>query len=112
MHPDRRAHQVGAQRRRRDLEAAALPAHAVVIADPAVFLDAQDVAPEHLGHLDEGRGWFVGGLGKSGVVLGQVDLAKEPVGGRDGGDPGQRELLRQAILQGAEGALAPASGFR
>jgi len=41
-------------------------------------------------------------------VLGQVDLAQEPVGGLDGGDPGQRQLLGQAVLQGPEGALAAA----
>jgi hypothetical protein len=58
-----------------------MPADAVVVADPAFFLDAQDVAPEHLEHLDEDRGRLVGGLGKTGVVLGQVDLAEKAVGG-------------------------------
>ena len=32
-----------------------------------------------------------------------------PVGGRDGGDPGQGQLLGQAVLQGAEGALGTAA---
>jgi hypothetical protein len=45
-------------------------------------------------------------------VVGQIDLAKEPVSGLDGGDPGQRQLLRQAVLEGAKGTLATASGFR
>ena len=45
-------------------------------------------------------------------MLGQVDLAQEPVGGLDGGDPGQRQLLGQAVLQGPEGALAAAPGLR
>jgi hypothetical protein len=39
------------------------------------------------------------------VVLGQVDLLEEPVGRLDGGDAGERQLLGQAVLQRAEGAL-------
>ena len=67
---------------------------------------------ERVGHRDEDRGRLLGRLGKTGIVLGQVGLAQEPVGGLDGGDPGQRQLLGQAILQGPEGALAAASGLR
>ena len=42
---------------------------------------------------------------KARVVLGQVDLAQEPVGRLDGGDGGERELLGQAILESAERPL-------
>jgi hypothetical protein len=45
-------------------------------------------------------------------VLSEIDLPQEAVGGLDGGDPGQRQLLGQAILQGAEGTLAAAPGLR
>ena len=86
--PDGRPDQVRPQRGRRDLQVAAVPADAVVVADPALFLDAQDVAPERLGHLDEDRRRLLGGLGEAAVVLGQIDLADEAVGGLDGGDPG------------------------
>ena len=44
-----------------------------------------------------------------GVVRWQVALGDEVVGGLDRGDAGQRQLLHQPVLQGAEGALgAPA----
>ena len=111
VHPDGRPDQVQAQRGRRDLQVAAAPGDAVVVADPAVFLDREHVAPERLGDHDERRGRLLWGDREGTVVLGQVDLAKEAVGGLDGGDSGQRQLFGQAVLEGAKGALAPASGL-
>ena len=89
-----------------------MPAHAVVVADPALLLEAEHVAPMRLGHLNEGRGRLVGGHREAAVVLSQVDLAQEPVGGLDGGASGQRQLLGQTVLEGAKGALAAAPGLR
>jgi hypothetical protein len=42
-------------------------------------------------------------------VLGQVALGDEAVGRFDVADAGQRQRLRQAIPQGAEGALGAAA---
>jgi hypothetical protein len=42
----------------------------------------------------------------------QVSLAEEAVGLLDFGDPGKIQLLRQPVLQGAEGALAAPPRFR
>jgi len=54
---------------------------------------------------DERRLGVLGRDREARVVLGQVDLREEPVGDLDGGDAGERELLGQAVLQGAERAL-------
>ena len=80
----------------------------VVVADPALLLDAEHVAPERLGHRHEGRGRFLGGDREAGVVLGQMDPAREPIGGLDAGDPGRGQFLGRAVLRGAGGALAAA----
>ncbi len=66
-------------------------------------------APARIG--DEGPLRLLGHDREAGVVLGQIDLLEEPVGGLDGGDPGHRQLLGQAILEGAEGALGSAARF-
>ena len=58
--PDPGAHQVRAQRRGRDLQLAAAPGDAVVVADDALLLDREDVAPERLGDHHEGRGRLLG----------------------------------------------------
>ena len=58
--PDPGAHKVRAQRRGRDLQLAAAPGDAVVVADDALLLDREDVAPERLGDHDEGRGRLLG----------------------------------------------------
>jgi hypothetical protein len=89
------------QRTQLSLPRAWLPAPTSVVGAErrALLLDAEDVAPERLGHLDEDRRRLLSGLDKTGIVLGQVNLAKEAVGGLDGGDPGQGQLLGQAILQ-------------
>ena len=60
VHPDGRPDQVRAQRGRRDLQVAAAPGDPVVIADPALLLDREDVAPERLGDHAERRGRLLG----------------------------------------------------
>jgi hypothetical protein len=44
-------------------------------------------------------------------VVRQVDLGDEPVRFFHGGDPGQLELLDQAVLEGGESALRAAPGL-
>lgn len=61
---------------------------------------------------DEGGARLPGGDRKAGVVGGKTDLAEEAVGLFDGGDPGERQLLRQAVLQRAEGTLAAPARLR
>ncbi len=61
---------------------------------------------------DEGRLGLRGRAREVRVVLGQVDLAQEPVGGLEGGDAGELELFGQAVLQRAEGALGSAACLR
>ena len=105
VHAHPRLDEVRAQRARRDLEGKTPVAHAVVVADHALLLHAQDVPMDAGGVGDERGRRLLGRDREAGVVLGQVDLAQEPVGGLDRGDAGELELLGQAVLEGAEGAL-------
>ena len=75
-------------------------------------MPAEDVAPGRGRAGDEGRPRLLGRDGEAGVVRRQVDLGDEAVGGLDRGDAGQRQLLHQPILQGAEGALGAAARLR
>ena len=61
---------------------------------------------------DEGALRLLGRGREACVVVGEIDLAKKPVGGFDRGDAGERQLLAQAVLEGAEGALGTAPSFR
>jgi hypothetical protein len=54
---------------------------------------------------DERTSRLLGRNCEAGVVLGQVDLAQEPVGRRQRGDASELELFGQAILERAERAL-------
>ena len=69
-------------------------------ADLALFLDAQNLAQIDAGDRHERRALLLGLDGETGVMDGNVDLADEGVGRFDRGDPGQRQLFGQAILQG------------
>jgi hypothetical protein len=62
----------------RDLQTEAAPFDGVVVADPAFFLDGQDLA--------------------GGVVLWQVMIGNEVVGCLERRDAGQRQLLGQPVL--------------
>ncbi len=81
-----------------------------ILADGALLVDAQDVDMSAGAIGDEGRARLLRRHREAGVVLGHIDVPDEPVGGLDGGDPGQCELLGQAVLKRAEGALRAASG--
>ena len=89
-----------------ELEDASAVAHGVVAADDALCVEAQDVVdlvgPEQ---RHEGRALKLGRDREAAVVVGQVGVLDEAVGGLDGGDAGEVEFLDQAVLEGAEGAL-------
>jgi hypothetical protein len=85
-------------------------AHGVVIGDDALVLDAQDVVPGAAVGGHEGGAGLQGGHREAGIVLGQIDLGDEAIGGRERGDAGEPELLGQAVLERAEHALRAASG--
>jgi hypothetical protein len=92
-----------------DLQAAPLPAHGVVVAHLAGLLEAEHLAPLLRGDGHEGGAGFFRRHREVGVVRGQVVRAQPFVGGVDLGDPGERQLLGQAVLQRAEEPLrAPA----
>ena len=105
VQPHGRPDEVRPERARRDLQAPAAPAHGVVVADLPGLVPAENVAPGRGRAGDEGRPRLGGRDGEAGVVRRQVALGDEAVGGLDRGDAGQRQLLDQPVLQGAEGAL-------
>src|SRR5512147_183189 len=67
--------EVRTQRRRRDLQGELFPLDGVVVADDALFLDAEDLAPAAGSVGDEGGALLFRRLGKAGVVLRQIDLS-------------------------------------
>jgi hypothetical protein len=109
VHPHGGADVMVAVALRRDLQRDAVPVDAVVAADLAGFLDAQDVFERSPGIADEGRALFGRRHRKAGVVLGHEVLSEIAVGGLDGGDLGQSQLRRQPHLQGLEGPLHAAA---
>src|SRR5512132_1999560 len=93
-------------RARRNLQAPAVATHRVVVADLTLLPDAQDIGKDRWIDRDGGGARLPGGDRKAGVVGGRTDLAEEAVGLLDGGEPGERQLLRQVVLQRAKGTLA------
>jgi hypothetical protein len=80
------------------------------MADLPLLLDAQDVVEVDAGNGGEGRAFAGRRNRETGVVGGQVDLAKEGVRRLDIGYAGKRERVDEPILQRPEGAapIAPA----
>ena len=105
------AHEVLTQRQRRDLQAEPLPLDGVVVADDALFLDAEDLAPGLGGIGDEGGALLLRHR-EAGIVLGQIDRGQPAVGRRDAGDASALEFLRQPVLQRPEGPLGAAACLR
>ena len=95
----------------RDLQRAVLVAHGVVARDDAVLLGAEDVL-ERAGKSHEGRAGVRGRAGEAGVVRRPEELLEKAIGLGHGGDPGEAQLLGQALLQGPEHALRAAPGLR
>src|SRR3546814_11147977 len=84
----------------------------VAVADPALVLNAQDLAPGAGAVGYEGRGGLLGGGGEAGIVRGDVALGEPAVGRLDLPDAGPPELLGQEVLQCAEGTLGAAARDR
>jgi hypothetical protein len=79
------------------------------MADLALLLRAQDVVEVDAGNGGEGRAFPGRRNRETGVVGGQVEVAKEGVGLLDIGYAGEREFLDETILQRPEGPFgAPA----
>jgi hypothetical protein len=88
--------EVRPDRARRDLQAQAPVAHAVVVAHHPLFVHAQDVAVRARRVGDERTSRLLGRDREAAVVFfGQVDLAQEAVGGLGRGDAGECRLLGQ-----------------
>jgi hypothetical protein len=102
--------EVRPQAARRQLETESVPFDGIVVADGALFLDAQDVRPCHRAIEQKARAFLLGRHREGGVVRGDVGLGEPSIGRFDGADPSQRELLGQPVLQGTEGALRAAAG--
>jgi hypothetical protein len=104
---DPRPDEMRAHRTLRDLQFQRPVGEAIVLADLALLLNAQDLV--EIDARDGGEGRALAGRRdcKAGVVLRQIDVADESVGRLDAGYAGELELLDQTILQRGEGALRP-----
>ena len=112
MDPDRGLDVVVSGRGGGDLEDAPFVAHGVVAGDRALCAateDVVDLAGVFEGH--EGAVFEFGRGGEAAVVVGQVGVCDEAVGGFDRRDPRQRQFLDEAVLEGAEGALGASAGL-
>ena len=90
---DPRPDEMRAHRAFRDLQFQRPERHAIVVADLALLLHAEDFGEINAGDRGEGRA-FAGWLdGEARVVLGQIDLADEGVGLFDRRDPGGPQFL-------------------
>ena len=97
--------EVRAQAAFRQLQALLCPGDGVVVADRALLDDAENLAPGFGTIRHEGASVLLRGDRKGLVVFADVVFAQPAVGGLDIADAGEPQLLGQAILQGAEGAL-------
>jgi hypothetical protein len=97
----------------RELQLQPAPAHRVGTVDHAFLLDAQDLG-ERCGVRNRHEGAFRHRRrsGKARIVSRQVDVPDPGIRGGDLGDARLRQLLDQAVLQGAKLALRAASRLR
>ena len=93
-----------------DLELERAVGDAIVLADLALLLDAQDLVEIDARNGREGRALAGRIDGEAGVVLRQVDVRDEGVGRLDVGDGGELEFLWQPVLQRPERPFRSASG--
>src|SRR6185369_16798191 len=101
-----------AQRARWDLQLQSVERDTIVVADLTFFLDAQDLAKVRPGDRDESRTFLLGLHGKPRIVSRDVDVPKENIGGLDRDDLGERQLLRQTVLQRLENPLRATARLR
>jgi hypothetical protein len=112
MHLDPGSDEMRAHRALRDLQLQRPVGDAIVVADLALLLNAQDLVEIDARNGREGRAFARRLNREAGVVGRQIDLAQEGVGRLDRRDPGQPELLGQAVLQRAEYPLRTAPSLR
>ncbi len=94
----------------RDLEAATVPLHDVVLADRTLVMKAAD-AVEVFGSGPPGLFGLARGPGEAAVVVGQ-EAAQDLVGGGQIGSAGQTQLAAETILKSAPEAFDAALGLR
>src|SRR5207247_3732669 len=95
-----------------NLQPDALEGDGVVLPHGADLFMTEDVGEVHAPERDKGRGRIRGRPGEAAVVGREELLAQVPVGGGDGADAGDAELIDEAPLKGAVQAFAPAAGLR
>ena len=83
VHLDPRLDEMGAHRAFGDLQFQRAVGDAIVVADLALLLDAQDLVEVDAGNGREGRALTGRIDGEAGVVLRQIDVAEEGVGRLD-----------------------------
>src|SRR3546814_20314765 len=82
VNPDPGLDEMWPERARRELQMQTVPFDGVVVAAPALVLNAQDLAPGAGAVGYEGRGGLPGGDGEAGMVRGDVELGEPAVGRR------------------------------
>lgn len=105
MHPHGCPDIMGAFGSWRQLQNPAAILHGVVIADLALVLNAQHIAPQAANHRHKGAALLLWLNRKALIVLGEINFPDELVGAGNIADPGKPQFLDQPVLQRAEGAL-------
>jgi hypothetical protein len=103
--------EVRAQATFRQLQPSPGPGDGVVVADRALLDDTENLAPGFGAIRHEGTALLLRRDRKGLVVFADIMLVQPTVGGLDIVGADEPELLGQAILQGAEGALRAAPGL-
>ena len=83
VYAHRGAHEMRPQRARRDLQGQAAPLDGVVVAHPAFFLEAQDLAHPAGAIADEGAAGLGRGYREGGIVGWPIGLGEPAIGRRD-----------------------------
>ena len=109
MHAHRGAHEMRPQRARRD--PGSRPRHLMVLSlptRPSSWMHRMSRTRPVRSANESAAG--LGRRHREGSIVGQpISLGEPAIGRRDRRDAGQRQRLRQPVLQGAEGALGPST---
>ena len=95
-----------------NLQPDALEGNGVVLPHGADLFMTEDVGEVHAPERDKGRGRIRGRPGEAAVVGREELFAQIPIGGGDGADAGDAELIDDAPLEGAVEAFAAAAGLQ
>src|SRR3981081_497583 len=109
MHLHRRFHEVRTQRAFGDLHFAILIRYAIVVPHNTVFLDAQSLDEVQTSRDHECTALLLGLRREPRVMHRYISVAQPGVGCFNCRDPGQRQFLRHAPLQGPEQTFRPAA---